>query len=90
MEPKFPEENELIRHLLEDFYLSFFPRPSKFELKSEYRNRFANWTDYQKWRRRKRAALFVGYAASLVLIIFVVRFLCLHKAKIVRRYIHKL
>ncbi|XP_054740130.1 N-acetylglucosamine-1-phosphotransferase subunits alpha/beta [Anastrepha obliqua] len=90
LEPHHVEDNELIRHLLEDFYLSFFPRRSSFELQYEYRNRFTTWHDYQRWRRRKRAALVVGYVASAVLILFIIRFICIHKAKIVRRYVQNL
>ncbi|XP_017485356.1 PREDICTED: N-acetylglucosamine-1-phosphotransferase subunits alpha/beta isoform X1 [Rhagoletis zephyria] len=90
LEPKHAEDNELIRHLLEDFYLSLFPRRSNFELQYEYRNRYTTWHDYQRWRRRKRAALVVGYLASGVLIIFIIRFVCIHKAKIVRRYVQNL
>ncbi|XP_039956130.1 N-acetylglucosamine-1-phosphotransferase subunits alpha/beta isoform X1 [Bactrocera neohumeralis] len=90
LEPLLVEDNELIRHLLEDFYLSFFPRRSSFELQFEYRNRFTTWHDYQRWRRRKRAALVVGYAASVILILFIVRYICIHKTKFVRRYVQSL
>ncbi|EDW09146.1 N-acetylglucosamine-1-phosphotransferase subunits alpha/beta [Drosophila mojavensis] len=84
------EDNELVRHLLEDFYLSFFPRRSKFELPPQFRNRYVSWTDYQRWRRRKRAVLVVGYGVSLLLVIFLLRLLCQHKAKIVRRCVQRL
>ncbi|EDW61510.1 N-acetylglucosamine-1-phosphotransferase subunits alpha/beta [Drosophila virilis] len=84
------EDNELVRHLLEDFYLSFFPRRSKFELPPQFRNRYVSWNDYQRWRRRKRAVLVVGYGVSLLLIIFLLRLLCQHKAKIVRRCVQRL
>lgn len=89
MEPGL-DDNDLIRQLLEDFYLSFFPVRSQYELPLQYRNRFENWHDYQRWRRRKRAALVLGYGVSAILITFVLRFICIHKAKIVRRYIQKL
>ncbi|XP_034653744.1 N-acetylglucosamine-1-phosphotransferase subunits alpha/beta [Drosophila subobscura] len=85
-----PEDNDLVRHLLEDFYLSFFPRRSKFELPPQFRNRYESWRDYQRWRRRKRAVLVVGYGVSLLLIIFLLRFMCLHKAKFVRRCVQRL
>ncbi|XP_011194356.2 N-acetylglucosamine-1-phosphotransferase subunits alpha/beta [Zeugodacus cucurbitae] len=90
LEPLLAEDNELIRHLLEDFYLSFFPRRSSYELQFEYRNRFTTWQDYQRWRRRKRAALVVGYAASVILILFIIRYICIHKTKIARRYVQSL
>ncbi|XP_055919955.1 N-acetylglucosamine-1-phosphotransferase subunits alpha/beta [Eupeodes corollae] len=89
LEPQYPEENELIRHLLEDFYLSFFPKRSRFELPERYRNRFNNFNDYEAWRWRKGLALCVGYSASLLLIVFLLRFCCMHKAKFVRRYVQK-
>uniref|UniRef100_A0A1A9WJ76 LNR domain-containing protein n=1 Tax=Glossina brevipalpis TaxID=37001 RepID=A0A1A9WJ76_9MUSC len=89
MEPDL-NDNGLIRQLLEDFYLSFFPVRSQYELPLQYRNRFENWHDYQRWRRRKRAALVLGYGISAILITFILRFVCIHKAKIVRRYIQKL
>ncbi|KAM8714210.1 hypothetical protein ACLKA7_014363 [Drosophila subpalustris] len=90
LDAKRGEDNELVRHLLEDFYLSFFPRRSKFELSPQFRNRYVSWNDYQRWRRRKRAVLVVGYGVSLLLVIFLVCLLCQHKAKIVRRCVQRL
>ncbi|ALC42045.1 CG8027 [Drosophila busckii] len=91
LEPLQSDDNDqLVRHLLEDFYLSFFPRRSKFELPPEFRNRYVNWSDYQRWRRRKRAVLVVGYGVSLLLVAFLLRLLCLHKAKLVRRCVQRL
>ncbi|KAL7735218.1 hypothetical protein ACLKA6_016131 [Drosophila palustris] len=90
LDAKRGEDNELVRHLLEDFYLSFFPRRSKFELPPQFRNRYVSWNDYQRWRRRKRAVLVVGYGVSLLLVIFLVCLLCQHKAKIVRRCVQRL
>ncbi|XP_068145444.1 N-acetylglucosamine-1-phosphotransferase subunits alpha/beta [Drosophila tropicalis] len=84
------EDNELVRHLLEDFYLSYFPRRSKFELPPQFRNRYESWHEYQRWRRRKRAVLVVGYGITILLIIFLMRFMCLHKAKFVRRCVQRL
>ncbi|XP_016968420.1 N-acetylglucosamine-1-phosphotransferase subunits alpha/beta [Drosophila biarmipes] len=84
------EDNAMVRHLLEDFYLSFFPRRSKFELPPQFRNRYASWRDYQRWKRRKRAVLVIGYGVSLLLVIFLLRFMCHHKAKFVRRCVQRL
>lgn len=89
LEPQYPEENELIRHLLEDFYLSFFPKRSRFELPERYRNRFNKYSDYEEWRWRKGLALCVGNSASILLVVFILRFCCMHKAKFVRRYVQK-
>ena len=33
------EEIEVVKNLLSDLYLTFFPKPSQFELPHEYRNR---------------------------------------------------
>jgi len=47
-----------VRLVLQDFYESFFPIPSRFELPPEYHNRFLNvdelheWRHYQVWLRR--------------------------------------
>ncbi|KAH8407664.1 hypothetical protein KR222_009759 [Zaprionus bogoriensis] len=90
LDAKRSEDNELVRHLLEDFYLSFFPRRSKFELPPQYRNRYVSWHDYQRWRRRKRAVLVVGYGVSLLLVVFLVSLVCQHKAKIVRRCVQRI
>lgn len=84
------EDNEMVRHLLEDFYLSFFSRRSKFELPPQYRNRFESWRDFQRWKRRKRAVLVIGYGVSLLLVVCLLRFMCHHKAKLVRRCVQRL
>lgn len=43
-------ENELIRAVLYDFYLSLFPHPSQFELPSDFRNRFLYINDLNQWK----------------------------------------
>ncbi|TMW41692.1 hypothetical protein DOY81_013229 [Sarcophaga bullata] len=86
----FTEDNKLIRHLLEDFYLSLFPHRSQFELSPEYRNRFQNWRDYVKWRRQQKAILTTVYILSILILAYLVRSICIHKAKFVSRYIQKL
>ncbi|XP_037827528.1 N-acetylglucosamine-1-phosphotransferase subunits alpha/beta isoform X1 [Lucilia sericata] len=90
LDPKSLEENELIRHLLEDFYLSLFPHRSQFELLPKYRNRFENWKDYLKWRRQQRAILIVIYGLSFLILVYLLRSICIHKAKFVSRCIQKL
>ncbi|KAM7344813.1 N-acetylglucosamine-1-phosphate transferase subunits alpha and beta isoform 2-T3 [Cochliomyia hominivorax] len=87
LDPKLVEENELIRHLLEDFYLSLFPHRSQFELLPQYRNRFENWRDYIKWRRQQRAILVVIYGLSIFILLYLIRSICIHKAKFVSRCI---
>lgn len=47
-----------VKVVLRDFYESFFPKPSQFELPQEYRNRFLHvddlhaWWKYRTWLRR--------------------------------------
>ena len=43
------EEIEIVKNLLSDLYLTFFPKPSQFELPHEYRNRklFTKVTAYR-------------------------------------------
>lgn len=84
------EDNALIHQLLEDFYLSFFPQRSQFELPATYRNRFDHWRDYQRWRRRKRAALIITYGVSVILVAILFKFICKHKAKMIRRCVQSL
>ncbi|XP_031330046.1 N-acetylglucosamine-1-phosphotransferase subunits alpha/beta [Photinus pyralis] len=43
-------ENELIRAVLYDFYLSLFPKPSRFELPSDFRNRFLYLDELSRWK----------------------------------------
>ncbi|XP_058987006.1 N-acetylglucosamine-1-phosphotransferase subunits alpha/beta-like [Musca domestica] len=71
LDPKYEEENELIRHLLEDFYLSLFPHRSQFELDHQYRNRFTNWRDYVKWRWQKQIFYIMIYGLCLVVIVYI-------------------
>ncbi|XP_061401264.1 N-acetylglucosamine-1-phosphotransferase subunits alpha/beta [Musca vetustissima] len=79
---KYPEENELIRHLLEDFYLSFFPHRSKFELDHQYRNRFENYTDYVNWRLKMQIFWIVIYGVCVIFMIFIVQSICRKKRQI--------
>lgn len=43
-------ENELVKAVLYDFYLSLFPKPSKFELPADYKNRFVYLDDLNVWK----------------------------------------
>lgn len=43
-------ENELVKAILYDFYLSLFPKPSKFELRPDLRNRFLYLDELEQWR----------------------------------------
>lgn len=50
MSSKKSEENVLVKAILLDFYISLFPKPSKFELSQEYRNRFSHLKDLNTWK----------------------------------------
>lgn len=43
-------ENELVKAVLYDFYLSLFPHPSKYELPPDLRNRFLYLDDLEEWK----------------------------------------
>lgn len=43
-------ENELVKAVLYDFYLSLFPKPSKFELRADLRNRFLYLQQLEEWK----------------------------------------
>lgn len=45
-------ENELVKAVLYDFYLSLYPKPSKFELRSDLRNRFLYLNELEEWKER--------------------------------------
>ncbi|KAI4454769.1 stealth protein cr1 conserved region 1 [Holotrichia oblita] len=55
-----------------DFYLSLFPLPSKFELPSEYRSRFAYVKDLKAYQLRMSIYMY-GYVLSIY---FIIWFLC--------------
>lgn len=55
-----------------DFYLSLFPVPSKFELPSEYRSRFAYVKDLRAYQSRMTIYMY----GCVVLMYFIVWFLC--------------
>ncbi|XP_075168953.1 N-acetylglucosamine-1-phosphate transferase subunits alpha and beta [Haematobia irritans] len=80
------EDNKLIRQFLDDFYLSFFPHRSQFELHPQYRNKFDNWRDYMKWRRRQRVLIILIYGSCSIFLAYLVRSIFIYKAKFVRRF----
>uniref|UniRef100_A0A1I8PQB2 LNR domain-containing protein n=1 Tax=Stomoxys calcitrans TaxID=35570 RepID=A0A1I8PQB2_STOCA len=83
MDPRH-EDNKLIRHLLDDFYLSLFPHRSQFELHPQYRNKFENWSDYMKWRRRRRVLIICIYGSFIIMLAYLIRSVFIYKAKLVR------
>ncbi|CAG9857509.1 unnamed protein product [Phyllotreta striolata] len=62
-------ENELVKAVLYDFYLSFFPKPSAFELPQELRNKFLYVDELNEWKYARSLArmCLCGVIASLIL-----------------------
>ncbi|KAK5638265.1 hypothetical protein RI129_012560 [Pyrocoelia pectoralis] len=60
-------DNDLIRAVLYDFYLSLFPNPSKFELPSDYRNRFLYLDELNQWKKYHFKLKFITYSCICVL-----------------------
>ncbi|XP_073813415.1 N-acetylglucosamine-1-phosphate transferase subunits alpha and beta [Musca autumnalis] len=81
LDPRYNEENELIRNLLEDFYVSLFPHRSQFELNHQYRNRFDNWRDYVKWHWQQRILYVFIYGSCMMLIFYIIHSIFQHKTK---------
>jgi UDP-N-acetylglucosamine-lysosomal-enzyme len=69
------QDATIVRALLVDFYESFFPTPSQFELPSDYRNRYLYIDELRDWKkqreekdtRNKIAMAVVGLVVLLVL-----------------------
>ena len=82
------EENQLIKSLLEDFYLSLFPAKSQFELGYNYRNRFQYYDEYKVWLKRKTYIQNFVYAVCILIFLVCAKILCFkYKGKIVRKLI---
>ncbi|XP_075228140.1 N-acetylglucosamine-1-phosphate transferase subunits alpha and beta [Lycorma delicatula] len=67
MDPSRVDDNELIRAVLLDFYHSLFPKPSQFELPTEYRNRFFYYDEYLSWKLHHS---FITTVISFVILLF--------------------
>lgn len=70
------EENELVRAVLYDFYLSLFPHPSKFELPSEFRNRFLYKQELDDWKKYHFQLKLVIYLFVCILLYLSVSSMC--------------
>lgn len=55
----------MVRAVLRDFYHSFFPLPSKFELPSDMRNRFLHISELNNWKE-SRAKLRIAAILAVV------------------------
>ncbi|XP_028139894.2 N-acetylglucosamine-1-phosphotransferase subunits alpha/beta [Diabrotica virgifera virgifera] len=65
-------ENELVRAILYDFYLSLFPRPSKFELPQELRNKFLYMEELKTWKHNGSLVRLALYSFLFVILCFTV------------------
>uniref|UniRef100_T1IXU8 LNR domain-containing protein n=1 Tax=Strigamia maritima TaxID=126957 RepID=T1IXU8_STRMM len=65
----------MVKTILIDFYESFYPIPSQFELSREYRNRFLTIDELKEWRRHRDLVKRITYACLLLVIIFLLVFL---------------
>ncbi|KAK6644986.1 hypothetical protein RUM43_001262 [Polyplax serrata] len=61
------KENEIVRAVVQDFYLSLYPKRSAFELSAQYRNRFLHMDELKQWQR-ERSLIHVGL---LVILLFI-------------------
>ncbi|CAH1107574.1 unnamed protein product [Psylliodes chrysocephalus] len=64
-------ENELVRAILYDFYLSLFPIPSRFELPQELRNKFAYVEELNEWKSNRMLVKICLYILIFVILCFI-------------------
>lgn len=76
IDPKRTEENELVRAILLDFYMSLFPHPSKFELPLEYRNRFMYLSELNEWKSYHVKIKLIILVCLVVLSCFSINSIC--------------
>ena len=62
----------MVKAVVHDFYDTFFPKQSQFELPYEYRNRFANIREIREWKRGHEATMRVMHFVLAALIFCVV------------------
>lgn len=61
-------ENELVKAILYDFYLSLFPLPSKYELPEDYRNKFQYMKDLTEWKSYRYNVKLFLYCLVVILV----------------------
>lgn len=89
LQAKYKEENELIKSILDDFYLSLFPKQSKFELNENSRNRFSYMKDYRNWKKRKNLIQNLIYFVFLITILISLKVIFIkQRRKFVRKLIN--
>lgn len=65
LDPKQESENSMVRAVLRDFYHSFFPLPSSFELPVDMRNRFLHVSELNEWMK-SRTRLYVAIILAVI------------------------
>ncbi|XP_066144339.1 N-acetylglucosamine-1-phosphotransferase subunits alpha/beta [Euwallacea fornicatus] len=68
-----PDDNDLIKAILYDFYLALLPHTSKFELPEYSRNRFLYMNELREWRSRHfivKIVLLLAIASLIVITFF--------------------
>eukprot|EP00111_Clytia_hemisphaerica_P018309 TCONS_00054184-protein len=82
-------DSKTIRRVLRDFYESFFPIPSQFELEGKYKNRFLYKRDLEEWTRQSKLISdevhFFVVLLVLVLAVYLFRKKALHCFKVIMR-----
>jgi len=68
-------DEALILAVLQDFYISLFPKKSIFELPDNYRNRFLYIEEYRAWKSSRVAIVYV-ISAFFVLAVLVSLYTC--------------
>lgn len=61
------KENEIVKAVVQDFYLSLYPKRSKFELSSQYRNRFLHVDDLKRWKEERDIIYFTIMTVLLLI-----------------------
>lgn len=80
------ESAHTVKSLIKEFYMSFYPIPSPFELPPNYRNRFFYMDEYSQWQSEKSRmdVYFKGVILVTLVLIFVLVFYDKLKRKLCR------
>ncbi|KAK3907559.1 N-acetylglucosamine-1-phosphotransferase subunits alpha/beta [Frankliniella fusca] len=76
LDPKQETENTMVRAVLRDFYHSFFPLPSKFELPLDMRNRFLHVTELEEWKKSRSQLRIAAILAVITLCLLTIAVVC--------------
>ncbi|KAL1132297.1 hypothetical protein AAG570_010254 [Ranatra chinensis] len=71
-----PNQYEVARAILLDFYYSMLPHPSQFELDPEYRNRFLYYDDLMSWHFQRTLTYNVMLYAIIALLVLMTFYCC--------------